>query len=620
MVLEYLPNGDLYQLIHPPCKDNKNPIQINTQISKEDFPWKLRLLIALDIARGLKALQCNSPPIAHRDLRSPNIFLCSLDESALVRAKVADFGLARTIAPQVYGALDTWQWIAPEAIFEGIFDLRSDIYSMGIVFWEIASRSYPFDEFVYDPKYSSDGVNGDRVLDQMKTKRAVINVDLRPTLPPPTEECPAEFAELIKHCWEGDPGKRPEIDEVCTRLSKMTNTELNNDAQEKALLRSSSTNNITDEVKIELKKHRSSIIIRLNLDDLREYDSESHGNWLTSRKVAEKLQSIGFTPPSSPHAVSEGNSPIHSSSSTTISNDRQIDLKRSQTTLSLMSPTKNSKTPIISKSKQPRPKSEAIRIHDPLHLHKKEQQKEKDKENENDDNFDTSKDMNCYLFKKIDQIKMHDISVISTHDDSDHIFVGTNDGQILIFSADELELQRKWLAHEVNITSILCVKPRVIKQLCIWSGDSNGVLRIWAEEDGDVMKQEWKPFSKSCNINIFCLFNSKASKVWVGSTSESDIFVFDPDSAHLLHKVILPDKITPTTISQVHNTVWVGTNTGKIFVYSASSAFCLSWEPHSAPISGICAIDNTVWTSSQDGTLGLWKFNVCFFFKLLIIG
>merc|ERR1712100_427614 len=129
---------------------------------------------ALDVSLGIHFLQTRKPPIAHRDLRSPNIFLTSLDEKSPVRAKVADFGLARSVAPQVFGALNTWQWIAPEAIFHGLFDLKSDIYSLGICFWEIATRSYPFDEFVYNPNYSIDGPNGDRMLDQIKKKEQLL--------------------------------------------------------------------------------------------------------------------------------------------------------------------------------------------------------------------------------------------------------------------------------------------------------------------------------------------------------------------------------------------------------------------------------------------------------------
>ena len=92
MILEYIPNGDLMNFLHPidPVTSQRAPIL------KEKLPWRLRLLIAWDIAKGMYSLQHNNPPIIHRDLRSPNIFLASFSENpSHIRAKVADFGLSR---------------------------------------------------------------------------------------------------------------------------------------------------------------------------------------------------------------------------------------------------------------------------------------------------------------------------------------------------------------------------------------------------------------------------------------------------------------------------------------------------------------------------------------------
>ena len=92
MVLEFVPHGDLMNFLHP-----LDPVtQKRISIPKEKLPWKLRMLIALDIARGMLYLQKRNPPIIHRDLRSPNIFISSYSENPChIRAKVADFGLSR---------------------------------------------------------------------------------------------------------------------------------------------------------------------------------------------------------------------------------------------------------------------------------------------------------------------------------------------------------------------------------------------------------------------------------------------------------------------------------------------------------------------------------------------
>ena len=74
MILEFVSQGDLFDLIHPKDKTDKEK-GILGKISEKDFPMEYRLKIALDIAKGMLYLQSITPPIIHRDLRSPNIFV-----------------------------------------------------------------------------------------------------------------------------------------------------------------------------------------------------------------------------------------------------------------------------------------------------------------------------------------------------------------------------------------------------------------------------------------------------------------------------------------------------------------------------------------------------------------
>ena len=67
MVLQYVRGGDLFSFLHPGGDGDHIP--------DSSFPWTLRLYFALDIARGMQHLQAINPPIIHRDLRSPNIFV-----------------------------------------------------------------------------------------------------------------------------------------------------------------------------------------------------------------------------------------------------------------------------------------------------------------------------------------------------------------------------------------------------------------------------------------------------------------------------------------------------------------------------------------------------------------
>jgi serine/threonine protein kinase len=158
-----------------------------------------------------------------------------------VRAKVADFGMARIAAPTLSGALDTWQWLAPEVIGSSQeYGSQADVYSFGIVCWEIATRGYPFDEYATDPKYcvpnkaaarvpssAEDEANGAPVVpelefDPLKIKRDIIEQGLRPSLPDESEECPSGFASLIADCWQAIPAKRPTFLQAVNELQKLT--------------------------------------------------------------------------------------------------------------------------------------------------------------------------------------------------------------------------------------------------------------------------------------------------------------------------------------------------------------------------------------------------------------
>lgn len=214
----------------------------------------------------------------------------------------------------------------------------------------------------------------------------------------------------------------------------------------------------------------------------------------------------------------------------------------------------------------------------------------------------------CPLFTNTARTIYPESSAITTHPELENIWVASVSGKISVYSTN-LELQIDWSAHESKITALLCVKPRILRNTTIWSGDDKGTLRVWDVADENSMKQEWKPFSRTCSIDIFCLFTGRGSKVWLGSKTESELSVFDTDSVQLLHILRLDRKQTPTTIAQTRDTVWVGTNAGNINIYSATSLLLLSWAAHPGEITGICpTTDETVWTCCTEGNFSMWNF------------
>ena len=135
LVMELMPKGSLNQLLH----------------NGQELPWDLRYQIAQDIAHGLNLL--HNDDILHRDLKSDNVLL---DDR--LRAKLSDFGLSKIknssrSTTKRTQAVGTEGWMAPE-LFLDIDELEdsvipysmySDIYSYGMVLWEIATRKLPYE-------------------------------------------------------------------------------------------------------------------------------------------------------------------------------------------------------------------------------------------------------------------------------------------------------------------------------------------------------------------------------------------------------------------------------------------------------------------------------------------
>src|SRR3990167_2419216 len=153
-----------------------------------------------------------------------------MEEDAPVRAKVADFGLARSITSGIAGTLSTWQWLAPEVINDetGEYHLSSDVYSFGVVLWELLTFKYPFDEYENTSRYCRVIVDGNgndiSMLNTGEVKYAIIHEQLRPSIP---ADCPPNIRSLIERCWHQSPKKRPLFDDIVYLLSSELGVQLN---------------------------------------------------------------------------------------------------------------------------------------------------------------------------------------------------------------------------------------------------------------------------------------------------------------------------------------------------------------------------------------------------------
>jgi len=157
-----------------------------------DYSWEMCLSIARDVARGMAYLHSNKK--IHLDLKSPNVLLNRNEDGSIV-AKVADFGLSRNLGPTIGGRLcDNPTWLAPEIMKNEEYTEKADVYSYGIILFELLTREFPFSEY--------------RLLFLVEV--AV----LEGNRPPVPIYCPPFFRTLMKQCWQEDSTKRPFFPEI----------------------------------------------------------------------------------------------------------------------------------------------------------------------------------------------------------------------------------------------------------------------------------------------------------------------------------------------------------------------------------------------------------------------
>jgi serine/threonine protein kinase/ankyrin repeat protein len=144
LIMEYMPGGNLFYFLQKTKDDNSLLF------------WLIKCHIAYGVAAGLYHLHQSVPPILHRDLKSPNILLKPVYDPDLkmifYHPKLCDFGLSRTKKTLKGDSSDqnlvgTVPWMAPELfrVSDG-HNEQSDIFSLGLVIWELATHKTPYQE------------------------------------------------------------------------------------------------------------------------------------------------------------------------------------------------------------------------------------------------------------------------------------------------------------------------------------------------------------------------------------------------------------------------------------------------------------------------------------------
>ena len=201
MIFEHMAHGDLHEFLinHSPNVDSDISDNEGGGGRGDDQnvlnPMDMSF-IAIQIAAGMEYLA--SHHYVHRDLAARN---CLVGENLTV--KISDFGLSRDIYAADYYRVQSKsllpvRWMPPESILYGKFTTESDVWSFGVVLWEIYS-------YGLQPYY---GYTNQEVIEMIRSRQLL----------PCPEDCPSRMYAFMVECWHEVPSRRPPFAEIHSRL------------------------------------------------------------------------------------------------------------------------------------------------------------------------------------------------------------------------------------------------------------------------------------------------------------------------------------------------------------------------------------------------------------------
>ncbi|KAH9529739.1 hypothetical protein DERF_003606 [Dermatophagoides farinae] len=175
-------------------------------LTKHSLSPEIIINFAKQISSAMEYLHNFRPkPIIHRDLKSSNILLDLpigtggwLDK----QIKLTDLGLAREFTDSVsmMTPCGTYAWMAPESIAHSKFSKASDVWSFGVVLWELLTAEIPYRN-----------IAGAAIAFGIGNRQLTLHIP---------KTCPEELKNILQECWQQDPKLRPSFQKIRNDLEQ----------------------------------------------------------------------------------------------------------------------------------------------------------------------------------------------------------------------------------------------------------------------------------------------------------------------------------------------------------------------------------------------------------------
>jgi len=168
-------------------------------LSETKLSMEMNMKFVKGVASGM--LHLHSEKIIHRDLAARNILLDKDFEPV-----IADFGLSRVVQGNnskqaTKSDVGPIKWMAPESLTNKVYSIKTDVWSFGVLCWEILARSEPFPD-----------------LEPLEVAFQVARDGLRLEIP---AHCPPNLRSIILACWYDDPHHRPDFSLLVPQLNEV---------------------------------------------------------------------------------------------------------------------------------------------------------------------------------------------------------------------------------------------------------------------------------------------------------------------------------------------------------------------------------------------------------------